>query len=107
MGTETIKDWFEDVFSTWGDKTALVFLREGRAETELTYGELDIFAFRQPFAHGIAADGFDLRALRVIERFPGLFVNHQFKECGLLMPAGEIVMFGRLIETKVKIDGRH
>jgi malonyl-CoA/methylmalonyl-CoA synthetase len=41
MGTETIKDWFEDVFSTRGDKTALVFLREGRAETELTYGELD------------------------------------------------------------------
>jgi malonyl-CoA/methylmalonyl-CoA synthetase len=41
MGTETLKDWFEDVVSTRGDKTALVFLRSGRAETELTYNELD------------------------------------------------------------------
>ncbi len=41
MRTGTLKDWFEDVFSIQGDKTALLFLRGGRAETELTYSELD------------------------------------------------------------------
>jgi malonyl-CoA/methylmalonyl-CoA synthetase len=41
MGPETLKDWFIDVFSKWGDKTALVFLRNGRLETELTYSELE------------------------------------------------------------------
>ncbi len=41
MGPETLKDWFEAVFSSRGDKTALVFLRNGQIETELTYRELD------------------------------------------------------------------
>lgn len=41
MGPETLKDWFEDVFSRCGEKTALVFLRNGQVETELTYRQLD------------------------------------------------------------------
>jgi malonyl-CoA/methylmalonyl-CoA synthetase len=41
MGPETFRDWLEDVFSMGGDKTALVFLRGGRIETELTYRELE------------------------------------------------------------------
>jgi malonyl-CoA/methylmalonyl-CoA synthetase len=41
MESETLKDWLENVFSLWGAKTALVFLRDGRLETELTYRELD------------------------------------------------------------------
>jgi malonyl-CoA/methylmalonyl-CoA synthetase len=39
MGSGTLKDRFEDIFSTRGGKTALVFLRGGRVETELTYRE--------------------------------------------------------------------
>lgn len=41
MDFGTLKDWFEDVFSTRGDKTSLVFLRDGRPETTMTYRELD------------------------------------------------------------------
>jgi malonyl-CoA/methylmalonyl-CoA synthetase len=41
MRSETLKEWFENEFSTRGDKTALVFLRGDRAETELTYRELE------------------------------------------------------------------
>jgi malonyl-CoA/methylmalonyl-CoA synthetase len=41
MPTETLKDWFEDVFSRHGEKTAIVFLRDGRVATELTYRELE------------------------------------------------------------------
>jgi malonyl-CoA/methylmalonyl-CoA synthetase len=41
MRTGTLKKYFEDEFSTRGDKTALVFLRGGRAETELTYRDLE------------------------------------------------------------------
>jgi malonyl-CoA/methylmalonyl-CoA synthetase len=40
MGAETLKDWFEGAFSIRGDKTAIVFLRNGQVETELTYREL-------------------------------------------------------------------
>jgi malonyl-CoA/methylmalonyl-CoA synthetase len=41
MPTETLRDWFEDVFSRHGEKTAIMFLRDGRVETELTYRELE------------------------------------------------------------------
>jgi malonyl-CoA/methylmalonyl-CoA synthetase len=41
MAAGTLKDWFEESCATRGDKTALRFLRGGRAETELTYGDLD------------------------------------------------------------------
>jgi malonyl-CoA/methylmalonyl-CoA synthetase len=41
MHSETLIDRLEAGFSSHGDKTALVFLRDGRAETELTYRELD------------------------------------------------------------------
>lgn len=41
MRTGTLKNYFEDEFPTRGDKTALVFLRGGRAETDLTYRDLE------------------------------------------------------------------
>lgn len=44
MFSGTLKDWFEDVFTTRGDQTALVFLCAGRAETEMTYRELNQYA---------------------------------------------------------------
>jgi malonyl-CoA/methylmalonyl-CoA synthetase len=37
----TLNDWFEDLFVTRGSRTALVFLRKGRTETEMTYRDLD------------------------------------------------------------------
>jgi malonyl-CoA/methylmalonyl-CoA synthetase len=41
MQTGTLNKYFEDEFSARGDKTALVFLRDGRTETELTYRDLE------------------------------------------------------------------
>lgn len=41
MFPETLKDWLEDVFITRGERTALVFLRDDRTETEMTYRDLE------------------------------------------------------------------
>lgn len=41
MSPGTLKDGFEDLVIARGDRTALVFLRGGRAETEMTYRDLD------------------------------------------------------------------
>jgi malonyl-CoA/methylmalonyl-CoA synthetase len=46
MPAETLRNWFEDEFARRGDKTAIVFLRDGEVETELTYGELNSDADR-------------------------------------------------------------
>jgi malonyl-CoA/methylmalonyl-CoA synthetase len=44
MFSRTLKDWFEDVFVTRGDQGALVFLRSGCTETEVTYRDLNQYA---------------------------------------------------------------
>ncbi|MGD9009455.1 MAG: AMP-binding protein, partial [Desulfobacteraceae bacterium] len=44
MFSRTLKDWFEDVFVTRGDQGALVFLRSGCTETEMTYRDLNQYA---------------------------------------------------------------
>lgn len=41
MLSGTLNDWFEDVCITRGDKTALVFFHDGRAETDMCYRELN------------------------------------------------------------------
>jgi malonyl-CoA/methylmalonyl-CoA synthetase len=38
---ESLRDCFQDTFSRLGNKTAVTFLRKGRAETEISYLELD------------------------------------------------------------------
>ena len=40
MNAETIHRWLERTAAKHGEKTAITFVRGGRAETELTYGQL-------------------------------------------------------------------
>ena len=40
MKAESINRWFETVVAENGPKTAITFLRNGRAETEMTYLQL-------------------------------------------------------------------
>lgn len=44
MVYETLNAWLEDIFTTRGDQTALVFLHDGRIETEMSYRDLDQYA---------------------------------------------------------------
>jgi malonyl-CoA/methylmalonyl-CoA synthetase len=41
MAPMTISQWMDSACATWGDKKALTFLRKGRVETVLTYGQLN------------------------------------------------------------------
>ena len=40
MKTESINHWLETVIAEHGPKTAITFLRDGRAETDITYAQL-------------------------------------------------------------------
>ncbi|UCF31488.1 MAG: AMP-binding protein [bacterium] len=40
MTGETLTDCFDRSFSTWGDKTAVTFFRDGRVETQISYSDL-------------------------------------------------------------------
>ncbi len=55
MGSESLKEAFRKAASKQADRTAISFLREGRPETELTYGELNRDACR--LANAFAAMG--------------------------------------------------
>ncbi|MGD8837797.1 MAG: class I adenylate-forming enzyme family protein, partial [Desulfobacteraceae bacterium] len=44
MFPRTFKEWIEDLFITRGEQTSLVFLRDGRTESEMTYRDLDQYA---------------------------------------------------------------
>lgn len=44
MVFKTLNAWFEDIFTTRGDQTALVFLHGGRVETDMSYRDLDQYA---------------------------------------------------------------
>jgi malonyl-CoA/methylmalonyl-CoA synthetase len=44
MVFKTLNAWFEDIFATRGDQTALVFLHGGRVETDMSYNDLEQYA---------------------------------------------------------------
>ena len=69
--------------------------------------ELLGFAFCDGLTNVVAAHHFDLRLLRCGQTLPLIHIDGQFVQRRRLVPTGEVVVLGNLIEAELQIDGGH
>ncbi len=76
MGSTSLGQCFEDVFSAYGAKTAVTFYRQGRLESEITYRDMDRDASRM--ADALRAKGVEKgdRVILFLPKSPAFVISH-------------------------------